>query len=200
MKYTFIKEGAKSEDYLYHCLKNLYGKTMVDIGCGHGGHSLYAARLGIKCTGIDSRVSMPIDNVKVKWKIQNVNEVEFNYDIVLASGILYHLTKEEQINLFDKINAKTLIVNTHFAILDENNNPINKDFENLLIKDNEYGCLYDERADYKERASAAFNNQYSYWHTFESLIELLEKKYSVEVLTPFVTDDRCWINCKKYEI
>jgi SAM-dependent methyltransferase len=204
-----LKKEDPTYDYLSYCLDNTNKGKLIDLGCGHGNHSRIARDKGFEVTGLDGRsVRIPVKDKGITWEIgfvENANIAE--YDIVLVSGILYHLTLEAQLNLFDKLlnsNVHTLIVNTHFVIFD-NNTPQNKMFKMLLtakieIQGGYHYSYYDEREDYIKRPEAAINNRLSCWFTFDSLIRLIKEKAGfsdITILKPLLTEDRCWLLCKR---
>ena len=205
VKYTQISESKKigSNEYLSYCLNGLPKMNIIDLGCGHGGYSVFISGLGHNVTGYDARTErMQLENKSVKWVQGLVESVELKeYNLIVASGILYHLTKQQQIDLFEKIkksNAEYLIINTHFAILDYFSNPINKGNKYLFKADNE-GCFYDERENFKERLLASYSNRLSYWFSFHRLIDLISNAgfTDIEILKPFVTNDRAFFFCRK---
>jgi hypothetical protein len=136
-----------------------------------------------------------------------VEDVSFkNYDTVLASGILYHLSFEAQMELFKKLSVvDNLIINTHFVIFDENNRPANERFKYLLsgkieIEGAYCYSMYDEPPDYKNQPEAALSNAKSCWFDFDSLIKIIEDIAGfkdVTILKPLLCEDRCWLICKK---
>jgi hypothetical protein len=199
-------------EYLTYCLSRCEKGKLIDLGCGHGNHSIIARNLGFEVTAIDGRFErIPVDRFMekgvtfIKQFVENVDLT--GYDTVLASGILYHLTLESQLNLFEKLltsDVKNLIVNTHFVIF-LNNSPQNKMFKHLLtakveIMGGYHYSYYDEREDYVSRPEAAINNRLSCWFTFESLIRLIQEKAGftdITILKPLLCEDRCWLICKR---
>jgi SAM-dependent methyltransferase len=152
-------------------------KTFLDVGCGHGKYSIIASRY-FKVTGVDARPDrVPFNHKGIDWKIQHVKDIEVTQDIVLLSGILYHLTLQDQINLVKKCSAaKVVIINTHI-IEHENGSILNvykRDKLSAIHKVNGYeGSLYHEGTNLKNRPMASFDNEYSFWHTEQSLIKLM---------------------------
>lgn len=203
---------AKDQFHLKTCLDQCDKGRLIDLACGHGGHSIIARDLGFDVTGQDGRLERipfkKFDEKGIKFIHGLIEDVDLtDYDIILASGILYHLTLESNINLFKKVKeskANTFIVNTHFAIF-ENGLPINSKFRRLLSEmkvsdDLFYYAEYNERINYKEREAAALTNQYSCWFTLNSLIEAIQKYTGFTdmiMVRPFITEDRCWLIFKR---
>jgi len=106
---TFRKEYALAYDYLYHdkdyekeCdfIEEAFGKckkkvkTILDLGCGTGGHALRMAKRGYKVTGIDrsedmlaiARREAKRDNLTVELIKDNITNIELQqkFDAVIA--------------------------------------------------------------------------------------------------------------------
>lgn len=163
-------------------------KTILDVGCGHGKYSILASgRFSV--TGIDARPDrIPFEYNNIEWKVQQVKDVVVSHDIVLFSGILYHLPLSSQIDLVAKCRrAKYIIVNTHIAI-ERHTVYLNK-LSGFIKAGKFVGRNYHEGKNLKNRPMAAFDNEYSFWHTEDSLISLFDEWECTRIVPP-VAEDR----------
>ena len=198
-----IKSGPKDRAYqrasLYAGLsrtllrvKKLNGLRVLDLGCLEGGISIALAQQGAKCTGIDVRPQHIIKasfaakkmglERKCKWIEADVTDQSTweklgKFDIVICSGLLYHLESKEilpllhNLNLFCKASGITLI--------DTNISP--KPKECIKTSEGEFlwGCTWHEHPperSIKERLAkdwSSFNNNEAFWLTERSLTNAL---------------------------
>jgi SAM-dependent methyltransferase len=184
-----------------------FGKTVIDLGCGYGKFSIACRDLGYDVTGIDARdVRVPKHEKNIKWKIQDVSKIKsIKSDTVLYFGLLYHLNYEQQIKVLKSINTNLLIINTHFALINNGviNNVTNKNKLSLVNDDTIKGLVYEESKTYgslKVRPLASFSNLTSFWPTLDFLSEMLINigGYSkIYVVEPYLMEDRTYIIAKK---
>jgi hypothetical protein len=162
-------------------LKRIEGETLLDVACGEGLYSFTAANLGYKVSAIDGREDrVPLQQFKtqgIAFKKGLVEEAEFNYDIVLLSGIFYHLDLTQQLNLLHSLSessCKSLIINTHVV----NGSSLLEWADRFVTKitfNGIEGSIYREGKDREKRPMASITNYFSFWHTEKSLIDLFNK-------------------------
>jgi len=184
-----------------------FGKTVTDLGCGHGKFSIMSRDLGYDVTGIDARnVRIPLEEKNITWKIQDVSTLDIiESDTVLYFGLLYHLNYEQQVKLLKSIKTDLLIINTHFAVIDnvEIKNITNKDKLSIINEDKIQGVIYEESKTFdslKNRPLASFSNLTSFWPTLDCLTDMLitfGKYTKVYVVEPYLMSDRTYIIAKK---
>ncbi len=189
-----------TEAYLRYCLSKCAGR-LIDVGCGHGNHSIIAKEMGLEVTGYDVRDERMPKTEGINWQVGNITDVDLTgYDSILASGILYHLTFEENINFFNKVkesNVESLIINTHFAKF-ESGIPYNKDFKTnmseIIKTEGYYWSRFDEGKTFKEQNGNSFNNRYVCWFELNSLFRLIKDcGFEIEILKPLLFEDRIWL-------
>jgi SAM-dependent methyltransferase len=88
------------------CLGPLDGKDILDVGCGLGYFSVYAAKSGAKVVGIDLRFKMltaaqsiaEINGIECQYHQANICRLPFandSFDIIFGMDILHHLSKPD---------------------------------------------------------------------------------------------------------
>ena len=165
-------------------------KKLLDIATGHGKFSILSNKLGFDVTAIDARdIRFPKNQNDIKWIKQELEELnDFNFDVILMLGILYHLTLDDQLLLFEKIKnnnkCKLLIIDTHICMSIPS------------VKVNEYeGKMFGEvknQEDIKNIPTAAFNNVTAFWPTKESLRKMIVScgYYELYEIVPYHYPDR----------
>jgi len=204
--------GLTYEDKVYQAFYNIhknfkFGKTVTDLGCGHGKFSIISRDLGYDVTGIDARNDrVPFNEKNIKWKIQDISKLnEIKSDTVLYFGLLYHLNYEQQIKTLNIIKTNLLVINTHLAIINDGqiSNVTKNDKLKIINDDNIKGVIYEESKTFdslKARPLASFSNLTSFWPTIDCLTDMLidiggySKVYVVE---PYLMEDRTYIIAKK---
>lgn len=185
-----------------------FGKTVIDLGCGHGKFSLICRDLGYKVTGIDARETrVPFHEDGIDWVISDVSTLnKIEADTVLYFGLLYHLNYEQQCNILSRIKSNILVINTHFAIIDNNGCIKNEtNIKSLSVEeiDGYSGVIYKESDNFESLAGrplASFSNLTSFWPTIDSLCNMLKDigGYSeIFVVDPYLMSDRTYIIAKK---
>lgn len=190
------------------CLNEIKQNTteklnLVDSATGHGKYAIIARDYGFNVTAFDSRnTRVPINELNIKWEICNITDFDYsNFDVIVLSGILYHMDINMILDLFNKIKnskAKYLIINTHFIVTKENKVTNSKFTLSKSFIEKEYEmCTYDE-GDLSSPLSA-FSNTISHWLTLDSIEKLLNNSNFTDnsMLLPLVQDDRCFIFCKR---
>ena len=111
--------SSRSNSLEFHYTKKLLNEyislesSVIELGCGTGYYGMYYADKCAHYTGIDlSPANIAVFNEKIRKEgIENVRAVvgnatalpEFSdnsYDVVLCLGPMYHLSREERINVF----------------------------------------------------------------------------------------------------
>jgi hypothetical protein len=184
---TNIKKikGFEIEIFKY-ILKSVKPTNLHDVACGQGLYSLEAHKMGFEVIASDIRTHrVPLKEFKdkgIKFIKSAVGDLIFNEEIILLSGIFYHLDISEQLILLDKIQksvCKKIILNTHFY-----HKSCFNDFPNLIIPtcyNDISGAIYIEGDNLINRPLAAFHNKYSFWHDIDSLQRIF-KYYGFEYM------------------
>ena len=187
--------------------QSIEGKTVLDLACGEGGHSIQFARAGATVLGIDGR-SLYVDRAKfaaeelglsekTKFQLGDVrliNNSFSEFDVTIFSGILHHLGIEDFESMIASLASVTkdvLLLYTHIS------NDISIENHRLRgpqkTKSGYEGYLYQEHADgatdeqKEKKVRASIDNTYSFWAREESLMEALKNsgfKFIYKIITP----------------
>lgn len=177
----------------------------VDLGCGHGKYAIIADKQGLDITGVDGRPDrIPFDYKGVKWVVSDVMDFDVSqFKTVFLFGLLYHMERKNQEILLSRMKTcKTLIINTHFAHI-ENGKLENEYMKKLLtITPDKSGAIYkesDHLSELKSRTMAALNNTKSFWPTLDTLEAMLNKAgfSDVSLITPYMSENRTFIVARK---
>ena len=99
--------SAYAMDFLKSLKRLVPGARLLDVGCGEGRHSIAAARLGFKVTGVDfeplalkraRRLAGAAWSRRITFMRANVLRLPFpksSFDIVLDYGCLHHQKKSD---------------------------------------------------------------------------------------------------------
>lgn len=92
------------EEFRFRVLKDLRGKSVLDVGCGDGQNSVLLAKLGARVTGVDispksielARIKAEINDVKnaTRFICSPVEEAAIpphSFDVIWGDAILHHL-------------------------------------------------------------------------------------------------------------
>lgn len=169
--------------------KPLSESRILDLGCLDGQFSIEFAQHGAKTVGVEIREAN-IEKAIFCKDILNLHNLEFRkddvrnislksygkFDVIICSGILYHLPAGDAINLIQKMfemTTRAVIIDTHTSL---------ESTEIFLHNGNEYwGCVYREHEDnatseQKDKALwASADNTTSFWFTRPSLVNILSK-------------------------
>lgn len=106
-KYSSVKSIKKNLDYF---VKNAVGKTVLDLGCGHGRDSFYLSDQGLEVTGVDgSSELLKIAKSQIsdcKFLLKDMRELDFaphSFDNIWANASLLHLTKSEFVEVLKNL-------------------------------------------------------------------------------------------------
>lgn len=200
--YTMGSDGfdrAQKRSHLYYKLyRNLKGPTrfrglkVLDLGCLEGGISLYFAKQGAVCTGIDVRTSHLVKarfaaNVlgvgkRCNWLEGDVTDQTIwkrlgKYDLVICSGLLYHIAACDIIPLLKNLKASSK--QNGLTILDSNISfqPTDKfSVDNNLTLHGNTWIEHNKSASIEERMAANWSsmmNDDAFWLTERSLANAL---------------------------
>jgi SAM-dependent methyltransferase len=200
-RFTCPKVGLLCRNPLYlgwsRTLNLLYppeqrdGIRMLDLGCNEGGFSLLFAQAGFHVVGLEARdKNLDCANyLKLQFQLANL---EFHkadvrqasdfgvFDIVLCSGVLYHM--DSPVSFLQQISACTkriIIVDTHFSMGSEP--PPQFALEGLSEHEGKPGRWYKEPAEVKSAARtesarwASYGNERSFWLDKFALLETLRE-------------------------
>jgi len=170
----------------------LRGLNVLDLGCLEGGISIALARQGSRCTGVDVRSShlakaafaakaLGLQN-RCRWIEADVTDLNLwqdlkKFDVVLCSGLLYHLDAPDLVPLLSKL--KEACRNQGIVIIDTNIAPAPNVRIDLPDQPPLWGCHWHEhapQADKQHRLVAgwsSYKNNRSFWLTERSLTNAL---------------------------
>jgi SAM-dependent methyltransferase len=179
---------------LVQVVADLSGKPLaelrvLDLGCLEGIVALELALHGARAVGVEIRATHvakarfckeALDLPRVEFRQDDVRNVSVEtygrFDVVLCSGLLYHLPAADAARLLERLSAmveRLLVIDTHVAL---------KPLERFVFHGEDYwGKVYREHADdatteQKSRALwASADNVTSFWFTRPSLVNLLDK-------------------------
>ena len=174
---------------------------VLDLACGEGLYSVELAQQGAEVLGIEGRTAnlAKADYARRAWNLQDLRFIEDDvrnfsaakygrFDVVLCSGILYHLDAPECFLLVEAIReacSGICIIDTRVASAEETT---------YTHRDKTYsGCIYREHNDddsltlRESRLGSSLDNVQSFWFTRLSLTNFLaDTGYSLvfEVMAP----------------
>jgi len=174
-------------------LKKRFSKlSILDLGCLEGGISIELARLGACCTGVDIRESHLVKadfasqvnklNRKCSWICEDVTsanlwESKKKYDVIILSGLLYHLDAKDILPLLKNIRSalkheSMLIVDTNITSEYLDSYKIDKDLTvwGRTWHEHKANDTIDERV---SRAWSSLSNDTAFWLTERSLVNVL---------------------------
>jgi 2-polyprenyl-3-methyl-5-hydroxy-6-metoxy-1,4-benzoquinol methylase len=182
------------EPALFSLMPDLKDKTVLDLGCGFGGHCIHFIREGAKkVVGIDISEKMleiakaESDNLNITYlnmPMENITELNEKFDVVVSSLALHY------------VEDYTALVHNIYALLNENGvfafsqeNPLNTCFSSgkRWTKDEKGKKLFANISNYGidgERESEWFVEHVKKYHrTFSTIINtLIEEGFLIEKL------------------
>jgi len=98
----------RAEPIIVECMRRLNPKTVLDLGCGKCKFSKLFIDRGVIVTGVDKENTIESENnlIFIQKDIRNF-EFEKKYDLVIGTGILHFLKREEVHKLIKKIKENT---------------------------------------------------------------------------------------------
>ncbi len=182
------------------CNKPLSACRVLDLGCLDGIFSIEFALHGATTIGVEIREAniqkaqfckevLGLDNVEFRQDdVRNISLESYGtFDVILCSGILYHLPALDAINLIRKMYEmanRVVMIDTHISLFPE---------EEIRLEDYHYwgdsyrehsaGALEEEKV---QRLWASIDNETSFWFTKTSLVNLLSRTGFSSVYECFV--------------
>ncbi|MFN7953654.1 MAG: methyltransferase domain-containing protein [bacterium] len=169
---------------------DLTGLRVLDLGCGEGVFAIEAALAGASVLGIDGRAErmdagravaaeLGLDGVELVNADLRAFPFEERgpFDVVLALGVLYHLTARELVEVVGRVAhvaARAAVVETHVA----RGAVESVELQGQLLRGWHYREHRAEDASEtrQQRRLASLDNEWSFWPTAASLCELLEAR------------------------
>jgi len=162
---------------------------VLDLGSLDGLFSIEFAQHGAETVGVEIREAN-IKKANFCKEVLNLNNLKFDqadvrnisvgkygtFDVIICSGLLYHLTAADAIGLISKmydLTNKIVIIDTHIALKSKK----------LFLNGNDkyWGLSYPEHKEshsQKQKSKklwASWDNTESFWFTRPSLINILKK-------------------------
>jgi SAM-dependent methyltransferase len=174
---------------------SMAGATVLDLGCLEGGFSIEFARRGARrVVGIEAR-EVSVRRCQLAREILRLDNVEFkvadivaelegprqSFDVVFASGIIYHLARPaEFLRLVRSACTRFAVIDTHVAHPDV----VNRDCSPEIVTHESGGSTYRGRLlrEFPETTTAAerarllwasWDNSTSFWPLEEDLVRML---------------------------
>ena len=190
---------------IFQVVKDLSQKPIsecriLDLGCLDGMFSIEFALHGANTIGVEIRDAnikkamfcnevLGLQNLEFRQDdVRNISVESFGiFDAIVCSGVLYHLTAVDAINLINTMYEMTnrlIVIDTHVAL--EPKEPF------LHNSDEYWGSIFREHSDHatpEEKAKnllASADNPTSFWFTRPSLINILSKAGFASVYECFV--------------
>jgi SAM-dependent methyltransferase len=162
---------------------------VLDLGCLDGMFSIEFALHGADTVGVEIRDAnikkaifckeiLELKNLDFRQDdVRNISaEAYGKFDVIICSGILYHLTATDAIKLINTMHEMTtglIVIDTHVALHPN---------EQVLHGTDEYWGIsfreHNDKATLAEKAKslwASADNTFSFWFTRPSLINVLSK-------------------------
>ena len=112
-----VFDGVKSSDIVMDVLNYIQSGKVLDIGGGEGRVALFLAKEGFGVEIIDlSKIGLEKAqkkaselNLTIKTKVADITEEEMgsDYDLIVCSFMLHHLSKDKALSLIQKIQENT---------------------------------------------------------------------------------------------
>ena len=108
-KFKLLMDDLKKRDEFQRFIDLLRGKTVLDLGCGSGDHSLYFKEQGLDVTAVDLSEEMILlcKEKGLKTFLMDIENLEFQevfFDGIWAVTSLLHLPKQKVSSVIKKLN------------------------------------------------------------------------------------------------
>lgn len=155
-------------------LSEKVGASVVDLGAGP---CLFAKKYrdaGFKVTAVDARtVRKPSDDdlVGIDFVESDVRHVSFDgFQVISNLGLLYHLTLEDQLSIFERTPSGTTTVLETQIFEPETLTDLGRQALTNVEDGPFAGALFREG----DNPMASWGNPQSFWHTPESMLRIFE--------------------------
>lgn len=164
--------------YFSDIINTLTPATVVDLGAGHCKFSEVLHARGWEVTAVDARSERVPFGIPFRFIQSDIRTFDVSdYSLVLALGVFYHLTLEDQIQVLKNWKGKPVILDTHTSEVP------------LTVQGKYEGSFYNEPGE----LTSSWGNPTSFWHTPESLFKLLNNHgFSVEKVSPTYASNRAF--------
>ena len=106
-----------SKQIIHDIMKRLNPSSVLDLGCGNCKFSQRFIDRGVRVVGVDKEITAKTHKNFTFIKQDIINfEFEPKYDLIIGTGILHFLKKEEAYELIKKMQQNTLLGGFHFLI------------------------------------------------------------------------------------
>jgi hypothetical protein len=167
------------------------GRSLVDLGAGHGKFATLAADHGWTVTAVDARGDrFPADD-RVEWRVEDVRTTDLSpYDVIVCLGLFYHLTVDDQLSLLERCDRKPLILDTHVAT----GGPSPFTLSEVVTLRGYRGQLYTEGA--QSESTSSWGNEKSFWARPKAHYRMLhDAGYDVMPVHPWYLPTRTFFLC-----
>jgi len=151
-------------------------KSVVDLGCGGMAMTRRYRDRGFDVTAVDIRTERNEDKDLrgIKFVQQDIRETDLTgFDVISHLGLLYHMTLDDQIDMFTRIPKGTITI-LETQIFEPNTvTPKGKPRLSKAKQGEYWGALWEEPGN--DVATASWNNDTSFWHAPKSLYRMFRK-------------------------
>lgn len=166
-------------DIFRRILDPLPREPLVDLGAGHCKFSRIANEMGFPVASVDARDERVPEDISWPFLQRDVRFFDLRpYRIVCCLGLLYHLELFDQTALLVAASHPGLLA----LIVDTHTSPAVKQTQSDARGNLYEGKLFEETP---TDPRASVGNDFSFWHTEESLRRLFENyEYKAEKIEP----------------
>ncbi len=198
---------------LFELIGDVKGKTILDIGCGAGGHDRKLIDLGAKSVmGIDISEKMIEEAIKnnntnnILYKRLSMNDLEaidMKFDLVISSLAIHYIDDYEGLckKVYNLLNDGGYFIFSHGHPMDSA--VILNNYENnyIVIDDKKYFLISDYNNEGKRISHWFVDGVETYHRTMSHLVNgLIDAGFVIERLNEsYVTDENIKINPKLIE-
>lgn len=179
--------------------KDISEMKVLDLGCLEGSISYHLGKMGARVVGLEAR-EMNIEKCRFVAEKGGLSNVDFiqgdmldipghlnDFDLIIASGVLYHVDANDILPFLISLRQRTKIAvfDTHFS-----KQPL--EYFEPIPELRVYGRSITEHSGSDNEAKkdrkpwASFRNNYSFWPTKRSLINLFKAAGFTSVYEPLM--------------